>query len=233
MEKIYEGKAKIVYAGPEEGTYRVYYKDDATAFNGAKHGRIEGKGTVNNRISARLFEYLDKHGLQSHFIRMLSERESLVWQVEIVPLEVIIRYRAAGSFSKRYGVPEDTALKAPLVEFSLKSDALSDPLITEDAAVALSIATREEVVTLRRQALEIGTLLREFFATRGLILIDLKLEFGRKDGKILLADEISPDTMRLWRKDTHEKMDKDRFRRDLGGVEEAYQEVLRLVLEKV
>lgn len=232
MEKIYEGKAKIVYAGPEEGTYRVYYKDDATAFNGAKRGRIEGKGTVNNRISARLFEYLDEHGLQSHFIRMLSERESLVWQVEIVPLEVIVRYRAAGSFSKRYGIAEDTPLGAPLVEFSLKSDALSDPLITEDAAAALSIATQGEIATLRRQALEIGALLHEFFATRGLMLIDLKLEFGRKDGEILLADEISPDTMRLWRKDTHEKMDKDRFRRDLGGVEEAYQEVLGLVLEK-
>lgn len=230
MEKVYEGKAKIVYPGPEAGTYRVYYKDDATAFNAQKRGTIAGKGVVNNRISAQLFRYLESQSVPTHFLRELSEREMLVRQVEIVPLEVIVRNRAAGTFSKRYGVEEGTPLARPLVEFSLKSDALGDPLIYDEAALALGLLSEEELGRIRELSLRVNELLRAFFLERGLELIDFKLEFGRLGGEIVLADEISPDTMRLWEVGTGEKMDKDRFRRDLGGVEEAYQEVLRRVL---
>jgi phosphoribosylaminoimidazole-succinocarboxamide synthase len=238
MEKLYEGKAKIVYPGPEAGTYRVYYKDDATAFNGQKRAQIGGKGVVNNRVSSELFRYLEANGIPTHFVRELSEREMLVRQVEIVPLEVIVRNRAAGTFSKRYGVEEGTHLKKPLVELSLKNDALGDPLIYDDAVLALGLATASELSRIKELALRVNELLREFFLKRGLEVIDFKLEFGRLDppglpqgekGAIVLADEISPDTMRLWEVGTGEKMDKDRFRRDLGGVEEAYQEVLRRV----
>lgn len=238
MEKLYEGKAKIVYPGPEAGTYRVYYKDDATAFNGQKRAQIEGKGVVNNRVSSELFRYLETHGIPTHFVRELSEREMLVRQVEIVPLEVIVRNRAAGTFSKRYGVEEGTRLEQPLVEFSLKNDALGDPLIYEGAVLALGLASEAELSRIKELALAVNELLREFFLKRGLEVIDFKLEFGRlnppglpqgEKGAIMLADEISPDTMRLWEVGTGKKMDKDRFRRDLGGVEEAYQEVLRRV----
>jgi len=239
MEKLYEGKAKIVYPGPETGTFRVFYKDDATAFNGQKKAQIGGKGVVNNKISSELFRYLESHGIPTHFIRELSEREMLVKQVEIVPLEVIVRNRTAGTFSKRYGVEEGIVLKYPLVEFSLKNDALGDPLIYDDAALGLELVNGTELARIKELALRINTLLKEFFAERNLELIDFKLEFGRllysaaptdERGAIVLADEISPDTMRLWEFGTGKKMDKDRFRRDLGGVEEAYQEVLRRVI---
>ncbi|ADH62962.1 phosphoribosylaminoimidazole-succinocarboxamide synthase [Allomeiothermus silvanus DSM 9946] len=230
MEKLYEGKAKIVYTGPEVGTYRVYYKDDATAFNGQKRAQIGGKGVVNNRVSSTLFRYLEAHGVPTHFLGELSEREMLVRQVEIIPLEVIIRNRAAGSFAKRYGVAEGTPLAKPLVEFSLKNDALGDPLIYDDAVLALGLASANELSRIKELALQVNELLKAFFSQRGLEVIDFKLEFGRlPGGTVVLADEISPDTMRLWEVGTGEKMDKDRFRRDLGGVEEAYQEVLRRV----
>jgi len=230
MEKLYEGKAKIVYTGPEVGTYRVYYKDDATAFNGQKRAQIGGKGVVNNRVSSTLFRYLEAHGVSTHFLGELSEREMLVRQVEIIPLEVIIRNRAAGSFAKRYGVAEGTPLAKPLVEFSLKNDALGDPLIYDDAVLALGLASANELSRIKELALQVNELLKAFFSQRGLEVIDFKLEFGRlPGGTVVLADEISPDTMRLWEVGTGEKMDKDRFRRDLGGVEEAYQEVLRRV----
>lgn len=240
MEKLYEGKAKIIYPGPEASTFRVFYKDDATAFNGQKRATILGKGVVNNKVSSELFRYLEQHSISTHFIRELSEREMLVKQVAIVPLEVIVRNRAAGTFSKRYGVEEGIYLKHPLVEFSLKSDALGDPLIYDDAALALGITTEAEIAEIKALALKVDDLLRDYFAKRNLELIDFKLEFGRLspptpltkggEGGIILADEISPDTMRLWEFGTGEKMDKDRFRRDLGGVEEAYQEVLRRVI---
>ncbi|WP_114312943.1 phosphoribosylaminoimidazolesuccinocarboxamide synthase [Thermus caldifontis] len=230
MEKLYEGKAKILYPeGPD--TLRVYFKDEATAFNAQKRGIIPGKGVVNNKVSAALFRYLEAHGVKTHFQEEVSDREMRVLRVEILPLEVILRFRAAGSFAKRYGVKEGTPLKAPLVEFSLKSDPLGDPLICPEAILALGLAGEEELGQVRATTLKVGELLRNFFAQRGLDLIDFKLEFGKRDGEILLADEISPDTMRLWDQKTGEPMDKDRFRKDLGGVEEAYQEVLRRVLE--
>jgi len=231
MKKLYEGKAKILY--PEgEDTLRVYFKDEATAFNAQKRGLITGKGVVNNRVSAVLFRYLEGHGVKTHFLEELSEREMRVLRVEVLPLEVILRFRAAGSFAKRYGVQEGIPLKNPLVEFSLKNDALGDPLICPEAILALGLATEEELAQVKATTLRVGELLRAFFAPRGLDLIDFKLEFGKRNGEILLADEISPDTMRLWDQKTGEPMDKDRFRKDLGGVEEAYQEVLRRVLSE-
>ncbi|KIX84469.1 phosphoribosylaminoimidazolesuccinocarboxamide synthase [Thermus filiformis] len=230
MEKLYEGKAKVLY--PEgKDTLRVYFKDEATAFNAQKRGVIPGKGAVNNQVSARLFAFLEAHGVPTHFVRTLSEREMEVLKVEIIPLEVILRYRVAGSFAKRYGLPEGKPLDPPLLEFSLKDDALGDPLICENAALALGIVDGKTLEEVKRLALRTGELLRGFFQERGLELVDFKLEFGKKDGQVLLADEISPDTMRLWDVNTGERMDKDRFRRDLGGVEEAYQEVLRRVLK--
>lgn len=229
MEKLYEGKAKVLFpAGPD--TLRVYFKDEATAFNAQKRGLIPGKGVVNNKVSATLFRYLEAHGVKTHFLEEVSDREMRVWRVEILPLEVILRFKAAGSFAKRYGVKEGTPLKTPLVEFSLKSDPLGDPLICPEAILALGLATEEELSQVKATTLKVGELLRDFFAQRGLDLIDFKLEFGKRQGEILLADEISPDTMRLWDQKTGEPMDKDRFRKDLGGVEEAYQEVLRRVL---
>ncbi len=235
MEKRYEGKAKVIYPGPEAGTLRVYFKDEATAFNGQKRGVIEGKGAINNRISARLFRYLEAQGIPTHFLRLLSEREMLVREVKIVPLEVIVRNRAAGSFARRYGVEEGRALPYPLVEFSLKNDALGDPLIYDDAALALGLVSGGELARIKELALQVNRLLKDYFAQRNLELIDFKLEFGKllhpahEPGAIVLADEISPDTMRLWEMQSGAKMDKDRFRRDLGGVEEAYREVLRRV----
>ncbi|RTG98813.1 phosphoribosylaminoimidazolesuccinocarboxamide synthase [Thermus scotoductus] len=229
MEKLYEGKAKVLFPeGPD--TLRVYFKDEATAFNAQKRGLIPGKGVINNKVSATLFRYLEAHGVKTHFLEEVSDREMRVWRVEILPLEVILRFRAAGSFAKRYGVKEGTPLKTPLVEFSLKSDPLGDPLICPEAILALGLATEEELSQVKATTLKVGELLRDFFAQRGLDLVDFKLEFGKRNREILLADEISPDTMRLWDQKTGEPMDKDRFRKDLGGVEEAYQEVLRRVL---
>lgn len=229
MEKLYEGKAKILY--PEgTDTLRVYFKDEATAFNAQKRGLIPGKGVVNNKVSATLFRHLEAHGVRTHFLEELSDREMRVLRVEILPLEVILRLRAAGSFAKRYGVKEGTPLRGPLVEYSLKSDPLGDPLICPEAILALGLATEEELSQVKATTLKVGEVLRDFFAQRGLDLVDFKLEFGKRKGEILLADEISPDTMRLWDQKTGEPMDKDRFRKDLGGVEEAYQEVLRRVL---
>ncbi|AWR86017.1 phosphoribosylaminoimidazole-succinocarboxamide synthase [Meiothermus taiwanensis WR-220] len=230
MEKLYEGKAKIIYPSSEAGMVRVYFKDDATAFNGQKRAQIAGKGSVNNQIASALFGYLEGHGIPTHFVRQLSEREMLVRQVEIVPLEVIVRNRTAGTFARRYGVEEGRVLPKPLLEFSYKNDALGDPLIYPEAALALGLLSEAELERIRTLALQINTLLKDYFAQRNLELVDFKLEFGRlPDGRLVLADEISPDTMRLWEMGTGEKMDKDRFRRDLGGVEEAYQEVLRRV----
>ena len=229
MEKLYEGKAKVLFpAGPD--TLRVYFKDEATAFNAQKRGLIPGKGVVNNKVSATLFRYLEAHGVKTHFLEEVSDREMRVLRVEILPLEVILRFKAAGSFAKRYGVKEGTPLKTPLVEFSLKSDPLGDPLICPEAILALGLVTEEELSQVKATTLKVGELLRDFFAQRGLDLVDFKLEFGKRNREILLADEISPDTMRLWDQKTGEPMDKDRFRKDLGGVEEAYQEVLRRVL---
>lgn len=230
MEKLYEGKAKIIYPSSEAGMVRVYFKDDATAFNGQKRAQIAGKGAVNNQIASALFGYLEEHGIPTHFVRQLSEREMLVRQVQIVPLEVIVRNRTAGTFARRYGVEEGRELPKPLLEFSYKNDALGDPLIYPEAALALGLLSEAELERIRALALQINTLLKDYFAQRNLELVDFKLEFGRlADGRLVLADEISPDTMRLWEMGTGEKMDKDRFRRDLGGVEEAYQEVLRRV----
>lgn len=230
MEKLYEGKAKIIYPSSEAGMVRVYFKDDATAFNGQKRAQIAGKGAVNNQISSALFGYLEDHGIPTHFVRQLSEREMLVRQVQIVPLEVIVRNRTAGTFARRYGVEEGRVLPKPLLEFSYKNDALGDPLIYPEAALALGLLSEAELERIHALALQINTLLKDYFAQRNLELVDFKLEFGRlPDGSLVLADEISPDTMRLWEIGTGEKMDKDRFRRDLGGVEEAYQEVLRRV----
>uniref|UniRef100_A0A831U2K6 Phosphoribosylaminoimidazole-succinocarboxamide synthase n=2 Tax=Thermus islandicus TaxID=540988 RepID=A0A831U2K6_9DEIN len=228
MEKLYEGKAKVLYReGPD--TLRVYFKDEATAFNAQKRGVIPGKGVVNNKVSSALFRYLEAHGVKTHFLEEVSEREMRVKRVAILPLEVILRFRAAGSFARRYGIKEGTPLPKPLLEFSLKSDALGDPLICENAVLALGLAEEAELEALKATTFRVGELLKGFFAERGLELVDFKLEFGKEDGEVLLADEISPDTMRLW-DEKGEPLDKDRFRKDLGGVEEAYREVLRRVL---
>ena len=226
-EMLYEGKAKRVYATEDPKLLIVSYKDDATAFNGLKKGTIAGKGVINNQMSNALMRLLEKKGVPTHFVEELSERETLVKKVQIVPLEVIIRNIAAGSFSKHYGVPEGTLLKAPTIEFSYKHDDLGDPLINEYHVVALDLATKEEIETIKTYAFRVNEELKTFWLTCGVTLVDFKLEFGRlSDGAIVLADEISPDTCRLWDSKTNEKLDKDRFRRDLGGVEEAYQEIM-------
>jgi len=223
---LYEGKAKKVFATSDPGVVRVLYKDDATAFNGEKRGTIVGKGAINNQMSNLLFRYLEEHGVPTHFVEEVSERETLVRKVEIIPLEVVVRNLAAGSFSKRFGIEEGTVLERPLVEFYYKNDALGDPLVTDDHALILHLATEKDLAELRRLALAVNHLLVQRFREAGLILVDFKLEFGRlPSGELVLADEISPDTCRLWDERTREKLDKDRFRRDLGGVEEAYQEV--------
>ena len=231
-ELMYEGKAKKVYATDDPRYVIVDYKDDATAFNGLKKGTIQGKGVINNQMSNRLMEMLEKKGVPTHFVKELSERETLVRKVSIVPLEVIVRNIAAGSFSKRYGVDEGIKFDEPVVEFSYKNDDLGDPLLNTSHALALKLATAEEISTIKQYALEVNSILREFWAECGVTLVDFKLEFGRTtDGTIILADEISPDTCRLWDIATGEKLDKDRFRRDLGGVEEAYAEVMKRVTE--
>lgn len=231
MEKrklLYEGKAKKVYETDTEDRLIVSYKDDATAFNGLKKGTIEGKGAINNKMSNRLMRLIGSKGIPTHFIEELNERETLVKRVEIVPLEVIVRNISAGSFSKRYGVEEGIPFASPTIEFSYKNDSLGDPLINDSHILALGLATEKEIDTIRRYAFGVNDILKEFWASRGVTLVDMKFEFGRlADGSIVLADEISPDTCRLWDSATGKKLDKDRFRRDLGGVEEAYSEIMR------
>ena len=230
-EQLYEGKAKKVFATENPEYVIVSYKDDATAFNGLKKGTITGKGVINNRMTNLLMQMLEKAGVKTHFVEELSDRETLVRKVSIVPLEVIVRNVSAGSFSKRYGVEEGIRFENPTIEFSYKNDELGDPLLNEYHALALKLATREEIDQIKAMAFKVNELLREFFDKCGVELIDFKLEFGRlSDGTIVLADEISPDTCRFWDKNTHEKLDKDRFRRDLGNVEDAYQEMMKRVL---
>ena len=230
MEKqklLYEGKAKKVYATQDPKLLIVAYKDDATAFNGQKKGTIQGKGAINNRMTNLLMARLEKEGIPTHLVEELNSRETLVKKVSIVPLEVIVRNIAAGSFSKRYGVEEGMVFDAPTLEFSYKNDSLGDPLLNDDHALALGLASREELTLIRTYALAVNRLLRETWRACGITLVDFKVEFGRlEDGTIVLADEISPDTCRLWDASTQEKLDKDRFRRDLGGVEEAYVQVM-------
>ena len=234
MEKtvqLYEGKAKKVYATNDENLVIVSYKDDATAFNGLKKGTISGKGVINNRMSNMLMQMLEKNGVPTHFVEELSERDTVVKKVSIVPLEVIIRNISAGSFAKRYGVEEGIVFDEPTIEFSYKNDDLGDPLINEYHALALKLATKAEIGTIKSMSFKINELLKERFAKVNITLVDFKLEFGRlPDGTIVLADEISPDTCRFWDSTTHEKLDKDRFRRDLGGVEDAYNEVMRRMM---
>lgn len=230
-EQLYEGKAKKVFQTDDPNLYIVDYKDDATAFNGEKKGTILGKGVINNRVTNFLMQRLEKEGIPTHFVQEISERETIVKKVSIVPLEVIIRNIAAGSFSKRFGVEEGTPLKTPSLEFSYKDDALGDPLINEYHVLALGIATREDMDTITQYAFRVNEALKAFFLTLDIELVDFKLEFGKlSDGTIVLADEISPDTCRLWDVHTHEKLDKDRFRRDLGGEAEAYQEILHRMM---
>lgn len=233
MEKtvqLYEGKAKKVYATTDENLCIVSYKDDATAFNGLKKGTIAGKGVVNNRMTNMLMQLLEKAGVPTHFVEELSDRDTLVKKVKIVPLEVIIRNVSAGSFAKRYGVEEGIVFEEPTIEFSYKNDDLGDPLINSYHALALKIASKEEIETIKKYAFKVNEVLKAYFLHLGVKLIDFKLEFGRlPDGTIVLADEISPDTCRFWDAKTNEKLDKDRFRRDMGGVEDAYAEIFKRV----
>lgn len=234
MEKVklmYEGKAKKVYSTENDNYYIVSYKDDATAFNGLKKGTIAGKGVINNRMSNFLMKMLEKNGVPTHFVEEINERDTVVKKVSIVPLEVIIRNISAGSFSKKYGVEEGIVFDEPTIEFSYKNDELGDPLLNSYHALALKLATKEEIETIKSMAFKIDALLIEYFKKLNIDLVDFKLEFGRlADGTIVLADEISPDTCRLWDSTTHEKLDKDRFRRDMGGVEDAYNEVMRRLM---
>lgn len=235
MEKrnqLYEGKAKKVYETDAQGLLIVSYKDDATAFNGLKKGTISGKGIINNRMSNILMQRLERGGIPTHFVEELNERETVVRRVSIVPLEVIVRNIAAGSFSQRYGVVEGEVFASPTIEFSYKNDELGDPLLNDYHAIALKLATVEELETIKRYAFAINEQLKSFWKDCGVTLVDFKLEFGRLgNGTIVLADEISPDTCRLWDSRTGEKLDKDRFRRDLGGVEDAYAEVMKRLTE--
>lgn len=233
-EQLYEGKAKKVYKTDDENLLIVSYKDDATAFNGLKKGTIAGKGVINNKMSNLLMQLLEKSGVPTHFVKELSDRETLVKKVSIVPLEVIIRNVAAGSFSKRYGVDEGIVFDSPTIEFSYKNDDLGDPLINEYHALALNLATRAEIDTIKEYSFKINKYLKDFWLGCGVTLVDFKLEFGRlPGGGIVLADEISPDTCRLWDVESAEKLDKDRFRRDMGGVEDAYNNVMKRLLEKI
>ena len=228
LDLLYEGKAKKVYKTDEEGILIVDYKDDATAFNGQKKGTIVGKGAINNRMTNHVLRLLEKEGVPTHLVEELSDRETAVKAVKIVPLEVIIRNVAAGSFSKKLGIEEGRKLLCPTLEFSYKDDDLGDPFINRYYALALGLATEEEIDTITRYAFKVNEVMIRYFDSIGIELIDFKIEFGRlEDGTIILADEISPDTCRLWDKETREKLDKDRFRRDLGNVEEAYAEVFK------
>ena len=234
MEKraqLYEGKAKKVYATDDPEIVIVSYKDDATAFDGKKKGTIQGKGSINNRMTNHLMKMLSEHGIPTHLIEELSDRETAVRKVRIVPLEVIVRNISAGHFASRYGVPEGIVFDDPVVEFSYKNDELHDPLLNDDHAVALKLASRDEIARIRKMALQINGLLKATLSEAGVTLVDFKLEFGKtSDGTLVLADEISPDPCRFWDSQTGEKLDKDRFRRDLGGVEDAYIEMRRRIL---
>ena len=231
-EQLYEGKAKKVFATEDPELLIVQYKDDATAFNVLKNVTIAGKCVINNQMSNRLMQLLERRGVPTHFVRELSQRETLVKKVQIVPLEVIIRNISAGSFAKHYGVEEGIVFDEPTIEYSYKNDALGDPLLNARHALALKLVTKEELATIEALSFKVNDLLKEFWAGCGVTLVDFKMEFGRlSDGTIVLADEISPDTCRLWDSETKEKLDKDRFRRDLGGVEEAYAEIMRRLEE--
>ena len=228
LQQLYEGKAKKVFATDDPEKLIVEYKDDATAFNGLKKGTIQGKGVINNQMSNRLMAYLEKQGVPTHYVQEINERETIVKKVSIVPLEVIIRNISAGSFANHYGVEEGIVFDQPTIEFSYKNDELGDPLLNRYHALALKLATAEEIDTIEKYAFKVNEVLKAFWLSAGVTLVDFKLEFGRlSDGTIVLADEISPDTSRLWDVKTHEKLDKDRFRRDMGGVEEAYAEIMK------
>lgn len=232
-EQLYEGKAKKVFATDDPNLVIVSYKDDATAFNGEKKGTIAGKGAINNVMSNHMFQLLEQQGVPTHFVEQLSDRETVVKKVSIVPLEVIVRNISAGSFAKRYGVKEGIVFDEPTFELSYKNDDLGDPLMNEYHAIALGLATREEIELIKSMTFKVNEVMKQYFDTLNVTLVDFKLEFGKTaDGKIVLADEISPDTCRLWDKTTGEKLDKDRFRRDMGGVEDAYQEIMRRVFGK-
>ncbi|MBI5047591.1 MAG: phosphoribosylaminoimidazolesuccinocarboxamide synthase [Deltaproteobacteria bacterium] len=230
LEKLYEGKAKVLYATDNPDLLIQYFKDEATAFDGKKKGIIQEKGILNNKISSRIFQYLEDKGIPTHFVERPSDREMLVKRLEIIPIEVVVRNIAAGSLAKRMGVEEGTPLKKTILEFYYKSDPLGDPMINDFHIEAFGLAQKFEVDVLKEMGLEINGYLSKFFDERGITLVDFKLEFGRHKGQILLGDEITPDGCRLWDKQTKEKMDKDRFRRDLGKIEEAYQEVCQKVL---
>ena len=230
-EMLYEGKAKQVFATDDPEVLLVHYKDDATAFNGLKKGTITGKGAINNRVTNFMMQVLEKEGVPTHFVEELNERDTLVKKVSIVPLEVIIRNISAGSFAKHYGVEEGIVFDEPTIEFSYKNDELGDPLINEYHALALKLATKAEIARIKELAFKTNEVMKKFFKERKVDLVDFKLEFGRlSDGTIVLADEISPDTCRFWDSETHEKLDKDRFRRDLGNVEDAYKEMLKRII---
>ncbi|MCD8187164.1 MAG: phosphoribosylaminoimidazolesuccinocarboxamide synthase [Ruminococcus sp.] len=231
MEQLYEGKAKKVYATNDPNLVIVDYKDDATAFNGEKKGTITGKGVINNKMTNYMFKMLEKAGVPTHLVEEISDRETIVKKVSIVPLEVIIRNVAAGSFSKKLGIEEGTPLKQPTLEFSYKNDDLGDPFINDYYALGLGLATQDEIDAITKYAFMVNDYMLKFFKGLNIDLIDFKIEFGRtSDGTIILADEISPDTCRFWDSTTHEKLDKDRFRRDMGGVEEAYQEIMKRLM---
>ena len=226
-ELLYEGKAKKVYTTEDPDVLIVDYKDDATAFNGLKKGTIVGKGAINNRMTNHIFKKLEAEGVPTHFFELLRDRETAVKKVEIVPLEVIVRNFSAGSFAKKMGMEEGIKFACPTLEFSYKNDDLGDPFINSYYALALNLATQEEIDAITKYTFKVNDVMREYFDSLGIELIDFKIEFGRYHGQIILADEVSPDTCRLWDKETHEKLDKDRFRRDLGNVEDAYEEVFR------
>lgn len=231
LEMLYEGKAKKVYVTDQEGIYWVEYKDDATAFNGEKKGTIGDKGVVNNRLSALFFQALEKAGIPTHFVELLNDREMLVRKLQMIPLEVVVRNIAAGSLAKRLGVDEGLELSRPVVELYYKDDALGDPFVNESHSLAMGWAEAADLKEIQELGLRVNEELQRILDQAGIILVDFKLEFGKADGKVYLGDEISPDTCRFWDKETREKLDKDRFRRDLGKVEEAYEEVYRRVSE--
>jgi len=230
LEMLYEGKAKQVFKTADENQVMIYYKDDATAFNGVKKSSIENKGVLNNAITAKVFEMLEENGIPTHFVKKVSEREQLCKKVEIIPLEVIMRNTIAGSMTKRLGIEEGTTPQTPIYELCYKNDTYGDPLINDDHAVVLGLATFEELAEIKALTTKINEILTPFFAKCNIRLVDFKIEFGRDfQGNIVLADEISPDTCRFWDLETGEKMDKDRFRRDLGKVEEAYKEIMKRI----
>ncbi len=230
-DKLYEGKAKIIYSTDDPDLHIMYFKDDATAFDGAKKGTIVDKGIINNSVSTRIFEFLEANGIKTHMVEKLSEREMLVKNMDIIMVEVIPRNIVAGSLAKKMGIEEGTELKSPILELCYKDDDLHDPMINDDYVEAFGFATKEELAHMKETAMKVNSLLIDFFDERGIILVDFKLEFGRHKGEVLLADEITPDGCRLWDKVTKEKLDKDRFRRDLGNIEDSYKKVLDKVME--